>query len=92
MKVNTLSAMAVILCSLAAPAAAQDGDAGTGLIDVPALDFDAVDLDGHAVRLSDLAGKVVLINFWGVWCTSRPNVLCMTRRFPNTSSCLMGSG
>ena len=25
-------------------------------------------LDGHAVRLTDYRGKVVVLNFWGVWC------------------------
>ncbi len=25
-------------------------------------------LDGATVTLSDLRGKVVLINFWGTWC------------------------
>jgi thiol-disulfide isomerase/thioredoxin len=36
----------------------------------PAKDFEARDLTGSAVRLSDLKGKVVLINFWGIWCKS----------------------
>jgi len=36
----------------------------------PAKDFQARDLAGGAVRLSDLKGKVVLINFWGIWCKS----------------------
>jgi peroxiredoxin len=34
----------------------------------PAPDFEAPDLDGETVRLSDLRGKVVLVNFWGTWC------------------------
>ncbi len=36
----------------------------------PAKDFEAKDLAGNAVRLSDLKGKVVLLNFWGIWCKS----------------------
>ncbi len=36
----------------------------------PATDFEAKDLAGNAVRLSDLKGKVVLLNFWGIWCKS----------------------
>jgi len=34
-----------------------------------AIDFTLNDLEGNAVRLSDLAGdRVVLINFWATWC------------------------
>ncbi|MGH9322886.1 MAG: TlpA family protein disulfide reductase [Vicinamibacteria bacterium] len=40
------------------------------LVDEPAIDFEAMDLEGNVVRLSDLEGKVVLLNFWGIWCKS----------------------
>lgn len=33
-----------------------------------APDFRLATLDGRTVRLSDLQGKVVLINFWATWC------------------------
>ena len=35
-----------------------------------AKDFEARDLAGSAVRLSELKGKVVVLNFWGIWCKS----------------------
>lgn len=35
---------------------------------VPAGDFSLRDLQGRMVRLADLRGKVVLINFWTTWC------------------------
>jgi peroxiredoxin len=35
-----------------------------------ATDFEAKDLAGNVVRLEDLEGKVVLLNFWGIWCKS----------------------
>jgi peroxiredoxin len=34
----------------------------------PAPDFEARDLNGKLWRLSEIKGKVVLINFWATWC------------------------
>lgn len=34
----------------------------------PAPDFTLKDLDGHEVQLSQLRGKVVVIDFWATWC------------------------
>lgn len=33
-----------------------------------APDFTSIDLDGNPVKLSDFAGKIVVIDFWAAWC------------------------
>ena len=40
----------------------------TAMHDVSAPLFDTVDISGNTERLSDQAGKVVLINIWATWC------------------------
>jgi len=54
------------------------GEAAPGILPVaernvvklgePAPNFHLRDLNGHSVALSDLRGKVVLLNFWATWC------------------------
>lgn len=43
---------------------------GSGPLEIgaPAYDFSLNDLDGNSIRLSDLEGRPVIINFWATWC------------------------
>jgi thiol-disulfide isomerase/thioredoxin len=38
------------------------------MIDTAAYNFELKDLNGKAVRLSDFKGKVVILDFWAIWC------------------------
>jgi cytochrome c biogenesis protein CcdA/peroxiredoxin len=50
-------------------ATASDSPAVMGLnVGNLAPDFSVITIDGETIRLSELQGKVVLINFWGTWC------------------------
>lgn len=52
------------------PAEPEDEIAATTLVKegMEAPDFTVTMLDGTTVKLSDLRGKVVLVNFWATWC------------------------
>jgi cytochrome c biogenesis protein CcmG/thiol:disulfide interchange protein DsbE len=41
---------------------------GSPLLDRPAPEIDLASLDGERVRLSELRGRPVLVNFWATWC------------------------
>lgn len=53
-----------------APDAVDGRAARTGVADVgeEAPDFELETLDGETVRLSDLRGRPVVLNFWASWC------------------------
>jgi len=38
------------------------------MLAIPMEDFEAVDLDGNKVKLSDYKGKIIFLNFWATWC------------------------
>ena len=65
---------AFLLCALILPAVASAEEAPLapvqrpGVIDEPAPDLELPDLDGNMVSLRSFAGKIVIYDFWAVWC------------------------
>ncbi|RMF47033.1 MAG: TlpA family protein disulfide reductase [Deltaproteobacteria bacterium] len=55
------------LC-LAGASRPERAPGGAALVGGPAPDFSLKATDGRTIRLSDLRGKVVLVNFWATWC------------------------
>jgi len=59
----------------------------------PAKDF-SLTLDGKATRLSDLRGKVVVLNFWASWCPpcrdEAPALNQLQRRIASAGGVVLG--
>ena len=58
----------VLAATVGAFAATSPGDDAEPLNLRPAPAFDVETLEGKRLRLSDLRGKYVLLDFWATWC------------------------
>jgi len=64
---KALAPRLAFLLALAVPASA--GHAALPPVGTAAPDFAAKSISGRNVRLSELRGQVVLVNFWATWCS-----------------------
>jgi len=80
----------VVLCGCqeqpaTAPAETPTTAAKAGLVGQPAPDFTLPLVGGGSVKLSELRGKVVMINFWATWCPPcRAEMPSMERLYAQT--------
>ena len=63
-----LALFATPLPSSSAAVAATQEPVVAPIVDSLAPDFELETVDGDLVRLSDLRGEVVALNFWATWC------------------------
>jgi peroxiredoxin len=67
---NRLSFVVIMLCTgvLFSTAACKKGETPLPIIGNQAPSFTLTDVDGKKLSLSDLSGKIVILDFWATWC------------------------
>lgn len=62
---------------------------------VPAPAFELNDLDGKPISLKAYQGKVVILNFWGTWCTpcrkETPDLVAVQQQFKDKGLVVIGA-
>ena len=64
---KTTASLLIVFILISLPACPRSG-APSAAVGRPAPGFALKDVDGRTVRLSDFAGRIVVIDFWATWC------------------------
>ena len=67
---------------------------GGNEVGMKAIEFSAISITGEKIELKKLRGKLVLLDFWGTWCTpcreEIPNLKSIYERFRNKNFEIIG--
>lgn len=89
---SALIGLAIGLVLFQTPSAEQPADATrapvpAAIVGAPAPDFELETVDGQRLRLSELRGRIVAVNFWATWCApcrlEMPDLEARARRYPD---------
>lgn len=64
----TAAAAMLVLAASRQPSTTTDQTVQSAITKQPSPAWELKDLDGKAVKSSDFAGKVVVLDFWATWC------------------------
>jgi len=67
-KISRIILLAILALLLLPVGCSNGAESSVVRVGELAPDFQAQNLDGHTISLSDLRGKPVLLNFWATWC------------------------
>ncbi|HET6317776.1 MAG TPA: redoxin domain-containing protein [Chloroflexota bacterium] len=63
-----LIGLALVALAIGVTPAAPTAEVAPLVVDKPAPDLSARTLDGATLRLSELRGRAIALNFWATWC------------------------